>query len=339
MSISPTPAIDPAALALHGDALVCDFTVPYADIGDPRLKRALLPRYAASGVDCVSLSVGGDTGQGSDTLKLIARERARLAAEPERYLLAANVADIRRAREEGRLAVVFNFQGTDPLDGSLELVEAYYALGVRHMGLAYNMRNRVGDGCFEPDNAGLSLFGRKLIAQMNRCGMLIDGSHAGVRTTLQAMELSSAPVIFSHANPAGLCPHPRNIGDEQIRACAATGGVVGILGISNMLGTDDDVSPERIATHVDYCVQLVGIEHVGLALDFVYDPAGTYQWALAHAGGELPKSGNYRSDMPLAEPESYPGITQALLARGYTAPQVRAVLGENWLRVCAAVWK
>jgi membrane dipeptidase len=162
--------------------------------------------------------------------------------------------------------VVFNFQGTDPLEGSLELVEAYYALGVRHMGLAYNLRNRVGDGCFEPNDAGLSLFGRKLIAQMNRCGMLIDGSHAGVRTSLHAMELSSAPVIFSHANPAGLCPHPRNLSDEQIRACAATGGVVGILGISNMLGTDGDVSPERIATHVDYCVQLVGIEHVGLAV-------------------------------------------------------------------------
>lgn len=328
-----------AAAELHAAALVGDFTVPFADIGDPLRKAALLPRYAASGVSFVSLSIGGDQAGIAETLHLLSRERRRLLAEPERYLLAGNCADIERAKREGRLAALFHFQGTDSFEGNLGMVECYYRLGVRHALLAYNTRNRVADGCMEPENAGLSAFGRRLIAEMNAVGMLVDCSHTGERSSREAMDCSTQPVIFSHSNAAAVHAHPRNISDAQIRACAATGGVVGIMGVGAMLGAGNDDVRDLLITHVDHCVNLVGPEHVGLSLDFVYDAEATYRAALAWAGGQFPAGTGYRADMPLVEPEQFPWITHALLSRGYAAADVRAILGGNWLRVGREVWK
>jgi len=327
------------AAELHRSALVCDLTLPFADIGDPRLKNQTLPRFVNSGVNSVSLSVGGDAGSAGDTLKLLARERARVKANPESYRLVEVADDIRQSKQDGTLAVSFHFQGTNPLEGSLEMIAAYYELGVRHMALAYNTRNRVGDGCFEPTDGGLSIFGRRVVREMNRVGMLVDGSHTGRRTSHEAMELSDSPFIFSHANPAGVFDHVRNINDDQIRHCAESGGVVGIMGISAMLGPENLATIELMVRHIDYVVQLVGIDHVGLSLDFVYDTEATYWWALAEAGGELPAKGNYRVDMPLVQPEDYPRITAALLLKGYAPDDIRKILGGNWFRVASQVWK
>lgn len=342
MSSDPTVPITREAHSLHSATLVCDFTLPFADIGDPSKKLETLPRFKNSGVDCVSLSVGGDFGLIADTMKLIAKERDYLLQHPDRYIIAATVEDIRRAKAENKLAVVFHFQGTNPLEGSIAMVDTYYQLGVRHMLLAYNQRNAVGDGCFEPTDAGLSAFGNRLVREMNRVGMLIDGSHTGYRTSMEAMQLSDSPVIFSHANPVGVHPHIRNIKDDQIKACAETGGVIGILGVSNMMGPRNESSASLLVRHIDYCVQLVGINHVGISLDYVYDPKATYRWVLAQlarTGGDLPKVGKYAADMAVVQPEQYPEITQELLNRKYTDADVSKVLGENWLRVAAEVWK
>ena len=331
--------ISSEAHSLHEDAIVCDFTLPFADIGDIKKKLETLPRFINSGVNCVSLTLGADGGFIADTIKRISKERSYFASHPDLYLLVQGVDDIRRAKRSGRLAVVFHFQGSGPLEGELHMVETYYQLGVRHMLLVYNGSNNVGDGCFEPNDAGLSLFGKRLVKEMNRVGMLIDGAHTGYRTSMEAIDLSEAPVIFSHANPAGVHQHVRNIRDDQIKACADSGGVVGILGVSNMMGPDHDVSTELLVKHIDYCVQLVGIDHVGISLDFVYDLEATYYWALAVAGGQLPEDGNYAADMPVVQPEQYPEITQQLLKLGYRETDVRKVLGENWLRVASEVWK
>jgi membrane dipeptidase len=328
-----------SAARLHQDALVCDFTLPYTDLGSAELKRQLLPRYIASGVDFVSLSIAGDSFDAAMTVKMLAQERGKLAAAPDRYLLVETADDIVRAKRSGLLAVSFDIQGTMPLDEKVEMVEIYYRLGVRHMLMAYNARNAVGDGCMEPGNCGLSLFGKRVVSEMNRVGMLVDCAHTGRRTSLEVMELSTSPVIFSHANVAAVHPHPRNLVDEQIDACARTGGVIGILGVSNMLNADYDASPARLVEHVDYIVQRAGPDHVGLALDYVYDQPYIYAVALSAAGGSFPAGSGYRPDMPLTEPEQYPKITETLLDRGYKEDIVRKILGENWLRVARRVWK
>jgi membrane dipeptidase len=327
------------ATALHRDAFVCDFTLPYTDLGDAGLKRALLPRFARSGVDFVSLSVGGDGFDAGETVKKIAQERVRIQAAPDLYRLIDTADDMLAAQRDGAVGVAFDLQGTGGLDGALGMVEAYYVLGVRHMLMAYNLRNAVGDGCMEPSDAGLSYFGRRVVAEMNRVGMLVDVAHTGKRTAMDTLAASSAPVIVSHGNAVSVHPHPRNIDDELIKAVAESGGVVGVLGVSNMVNPQYDVSAARLVEHIDHMVQSVGPDHVGLSLDYVYDQPFIYEIALAAAGGAFPPGSGYRPDMPLAEPEDYPRITQAMLDRGYDETTIRKILGLNWHRVAKAVWR
>src|SRR6185369_12169278 len=181
-------------------------------------------------------------------------------------VLAGTVADVERARDGGRLAIAFDLEGTEPLDGDVEMVERFYELGVRQMLMAYNRNNRGGAGCMD-DDVGLTPFGRAVVEAMNRVGMVVDCSHTGYRSSLEMMELSTAPVVFSHSNPRALWTHDRNVRDEQILACARTGGVVGVNGIGIFLG-DNDTRSERVVDHIAYVAELAGPEHVGIGLDY-----------------------------------------------------------------------
>lgn len=320
---------------------VGDFTVPYGDVGDPLLKLALLPRYRGAGVDFVSLSVGGDGPDSAitDAFRLVGKVRREMQADPDRYVLVDGVEDILAAKRHGRLAVMFNFQGVGALGEDLGLVEPYYRLGVRHMLLAYNHASPAADGCLERRDGGLTGFGRRLIAEMNRVGMIVDCAHTGRRATFEIMDASTQPVIISHANVAAVHDHPRNVTDEQIRRCAERQGVVGITGITAMMNARNDGSVDAFVEHIDHCVQLVGPDHVGISLDYVYDNATVFRYFVAMHGGTLPAGLNFTADMPLVEPERFPDIAAALRARGYAAADVDKILGGNWIRVARAVWR
>jgi len=245
------------------------------------------------------------------------------------------VEDIETVRGSGKLGIMFDLEGADTLNHRLSMVQLYYDVGVRWMLIAYNKNNSAGGGC-DDDDQGLTEFGRQLIQEMNRVGMVCCCSHTGFRTSMQVMELSDQPVIFSHSNPRALKDHYRNISDEQIRACAATGGVVSINGIGDFLGQNDNRS-ETVVRHIDYVAQLVGPQHVGIALDFVFDEQELADYFAAHP--EVFPPDQYSDGIQLVAPEQLPEIVQGLLDLGYSTADLQKILGLNHLRVARQVWK
>jgi membrane dipeptidase len=251
-------------------------------------------------------------------------------------MLVETAEDIRRAKREGKLGIGFHFQGTEPVGRDLNMVGVYYKLGVRWMLMAYNFQNSAGAGCMAEKDSGLSEFGFRLVAEMNRIGMLVDVSHCGYCTAMDALTASTAPVIFSHSLAYALKAHRRNIKDEQIKACAATGGLIAVNGVGAFLNDTQDASAEAVVKHLDYIVRLVGPQHVGFGSDNIIDRESLY--AVHRHSPDLLGMG-VEPPWQFFEPEQFPQLTEGLLKRGYAEADIRGILGENFLRVAAAVWK
>ena len=198
---------------------------------NPDADFAPLERFRALGVNYVSVNVGMDMNGVAQVMSVIAAFRARLAARPDHYVLPESVADVERAAAAGKLAVGFDLEGAMPLQDQPEMAALYSRLGVRQIHFAYNRNNSVADGCHDVER-GLTPLGRRMVEAVNAAGMLMDCSHTGRRCSLDIMSVSSRPVVFSHSNPLALVEHGRNVTDEQIRACAATGGVVCVSSVS-----------------------------------------------------------------------------------------------------------
>ena len=326
---------------LHRDALVWDMVIPTLDLGAEEQKYASLSRMAANGCNFVSLTVAVDWDGLDDTIGNIARERAYFLANSDKYQLVETVEDVLTAKQQNKLAVSFHFQGTNPIDYDLNMVETYYKLGVRHMLMAYNTKNAVGDGCYELGDGGLSRLGVRLIEEMNRVGMIADGSHTGYRTTMEMFEVSKDPVIFSHSNPRAICEHSRNIRDDQIQACAASGGVIGITGVSLFLG-DHQASTNSVIDNIKYISDLVGPQHVGLGLDYIADQQALAQKIDSMTAWTPPGDAfefQPQETVKYFQPEQLPELTETLLKCNYSESDIRGFLGENWLRVANQVWK
>ena len=193
--------ISEQAAALHKDALVWDMIFPWMDYASQELKLGTLPRMKASGYNLISLTVAHDYHSLNQTIHKIAKERAYFAAHADTYVFVETVDDVLRAKAEDKLAVYINFQGTNPVENDLGMIEVYYKLGVRHMLMAYNIKNAVGDGCTEKTDGGLTNFGGRFAQEMNRVGVLVDGSHTGYRTTMDMMDVSKDPVFSPTATP------------------------------------------------------------------------------------------------------------------------------------------
>ena len=329
------------ASALLRDALVWDNhgCMPVARPHDS----AFLPqlqRYRAVGVDVAIINIGfGDQGI-EDHLRTLAGMRHWLLAHADDYVLIDVPDDIDRARRSGRLAVGFDIEGANAIGDQLSLIELYHSLGVRWMLLAYNRNNRAGGGC-QDDDSGLTPFGHQVIAEMERVGLQLCLSHTGQRTAREALGAATRPVIFSHSNPSAVHAHPRNIPDDLIRACAATGGVVGINGVGSFLGKvdgQDDIRSATFARHVDHVVQLVGPKHVSIALDYVFD-MGELEDYLQKMQHNFPPELGYSAAPAFVAPEQLPEIVATLLGWGYREGDMRDILGGNLMRLARTVWK
>ena len=326
--------ISAQAAALHRSALVWDDHGGFAYSKASILEG--LERWRGAGIGYLSVNAGYDVVPWTLTLEAVSQYRHWIRAHPEMLVQVETVDDIDRARREGKLAVAFDLEGMNALNGDIGMVDLYYRLGVRQMLFAYNHNNLAGGGCHDED-VGLTDFGRQVVAEMNRVGMVVDCSHCAHRTSLEAMEASRAPVIFSHSNARRLWDHERNIWDDQIKACAATDGVIGVTGVGRFLGPNGP-TVRHLVEHIDYMVELVGPEHVGFGMDsvlHVHKPKQPFTRSREYwPERQYPDSGS-----GYVPPEDAPCLTQALLDRGYGEKDIRGILGENFLRVARTVWK
>ncbi len=316
------------------DSVVIDMIQPMEN--GNLTKYHLLEQARAVGFTFVSVTIYPDSDARA-SLDGIGAVRRYVAEHSDNFIFAHNSLDIARAQNAGRTAIGVNFQETLPLGGNLDLLPVYKSLGISHMLLAYNRRNMVADGCTEVVDNGLSRFGRDVVKEMSKIGILCDGSHTGYRSSMEAMELYDGPFIFSHSNCKAVFNHYRNIADDQIQACAATGGVIGINGVGMFLD-DPYARAESMFRHIDHVVSLVGETHVGIGLDRMADLDLIYQYLHDNAAmwpdndGRPMRFSTFSSHAVIGE------VVDLMLAHGYSEAAITGYLGQNFLRVLERVW-
>ncbi len=283
-------------------------------------------RLAASGVNVFHPAVEPNSPEPHGAALRWAEDWNQLLKNQARYLMAIRgTADLDRAQTEKRIGILIGFQSSEHFR-TVEDVELFYTLGQRVSQLTYNDRCRLGSGCRDPRDLGLTEFGRQVVTEMNRVGMAIDVSHCSERTTLDAIARSDLPVLVTHANSRALAAHPRNKSDAAIRALAARGGVMGIAMVRAFLGADPTI--ERLLDHFVHVAQLVGVEHVGLGSDCdldLHDPAT----GRARAAYDIRGLRNTRRAYDLAA---------GLLSRGFSESEVELILGGNFRRALGRIW-
>lgn len=263
------------------------------------------------------------------------------------YLIhVTNVKDIEKAKKTKKVGIIFGFQGAGPIEDNINFIKLFHEIGIRVMGVVYNERSLLGDGCVESTNVGLSNFGISVIKEINKVGMLLDLSHAGPQTTLEAIEVSTKPMVISHSNARALCDSPRNVSDEILKALAKKNGVIGINAFPTFVAKKTNPTIDDYLDHIDYIANLIGVEHVGIGLDLC---EGITKEAHTIETGEI--GYNNRPFPPSIYPpwpwifpeginkvEDFPNIAQGLLERGYKEKDIVNIVGGNFLRVCKEVW-
>jgi membrane dipeptidase len=261
---------------------------------------------------------------------------SEIALCPDEIALARTRADVDRFASEGKIAALLAFEGAEPLGQDLAALRLFHQLGLRMLSFAWMRRTAFGDGAWENDSrGGLTRLGKAAVREMNRLGIIVDVSHASDRTTWDILETSDRPVIASHSNARALVDHPRNLTDDMVRAIATADGVIGVVAVAGYISTEEP-SVARWVDHLDYLVQLVGIDHVAVGCDFYEDfeaMGATHDipaWSPAGALGPLGFAG-------MTIWEDLPRLTAELRHRGYQEADLRKIYRENAHRVLARV--
>lgn len=349
-TLSAEPFVCSPAMLTRLDELVArevPTAVIYAEmerLATDALVRGELPEYwdwwDASGVDVVSHTVRPfgripfSDEAALEGVALLVRKFDSL----DRLVKVTRARDIERVKTEGKAGVILNFQNTTTFGLDLDALDLFYHLGVRIVQLTYNTRNFVGDGCMEPADGGLSLFGRQVVRGLNERGILIDLSHCGLRTTLDAIQASARPVAVTHSFSRELSPHERGKTDEIMRALAARDGYFGVLIVPFFITSEATATLDHFAAHLGRAVEIMGIDKVGIGTDwgtvfpkplerlmdeemvkFGFRPEHHVSWGTTVQG--------YRSW------RDWPNITRTLVRRGYADEDIMKLLGANFLRV------
>jgi membrane dipeptidase len=317
---------------------------------DPKLPDAGFSVVKESGIGIASPTLGSvvpDEAYAS-SLEALSRLASTLAQYGDRMILIRTYSDVERALKQRKLGVLVNFQNSAAIGTQLKNLDLFYGLGLRQIQLTFNWRNWVGDGCTERTQAGLSYFGVELVEKMNELGMLVDVSHSGYQTTLDAIEVSRKPIIFSHTNCKAICDHPRNKTDDQIKALARKGGVMGMTTFNWFVSDKPRSTLEDLLDHYDHAIRLVGPDHVGIGSDF-----GLPGWAGKEPDAEWEAHARIYGEREwkalkgrfppyideVNDARRYWTIARGLQKRGHSLGDIEKILGLNFLRVYKEVLK
>lgn len=317
-------------------------------------RREFLEAFHAAGVTSIFQNCGEE---GNDPVRLLKRlARFTFLTDRLREICpkALTPEDVARAKKAGRVCLAFTTNGVplrqawESTRDELRLVKLFQQLGVQMMHLTYNRRNPLGDGCGEPNDGGLSDFGRIAIAELNRLGVIVDTAHSGWRTSAEAARASIRPVVASHTACAALHKHYRGKPDEVIKAICESGGLIGICCIPKFLGGKGDIS--ALLDHLDYAIKKFGARHVAIGTDIAYAsryvkteqekigkrPDGRSLSLSGPRWGHLWPEFSFRTTAEAVQSlawTNWPLFTVGLVQRGHSDDTIRAVLGENMLRV------
>jgi len=266
----------------------------------------------------------------------------------DRMILIRSFPDVMKAKRENKLGVLANVQNSACIGHDLKNLDLFYSLGLRQIQLTFNWRNIVGDGCTERTQAGLSYFGVDMVKRMNELGMIVDAAHTGYQSTLDAVEVSDKPIVFSHTNCKALCDHPRNKSDDQIKALARRGGVIGLSCFNWFVSDKPRSTLEDLLQHFDHVAKLVGPEYIGIGSDFsVAGWAGREPDAEWEAHKKIYSEAEWKTIKgrfppyieAVNDPRRYHTIAEGLQKRGWKPDDIAKVLGLNLVRVYREVLK
>lgn len=297
-------------------------------------------RYRSSGITAFQVGWGYGPNAYDDANTILAAWNRFIAAHPKELVRIDSAPFFAFAKRTGKAGIILGFQNSDHFR-SVSDIDAFHAAGQRVSQLTYNVANAIGCGYEQRPDTGLTPYGAAVVGRMNQAGMAIDVSHCGDKTTTDALAASTKPVLISHSNSRALNPHPRCKSDAQIRQLAKGGGVMGISAVQMFVRAGGSATIENVLDHYDHVAKLVGVEHAGIGSDTDLDgydklPPVLHRRMLAGYKENAPTQG----DIPgLDHPQRVFDLTEGLIRRNYSDPAIELILGGNFRRALALIWK